>query len=365
MPRVVRRIGSLAVAAMLAGCASTSHGTGVTVIRPPANAAPLRGTLVATNMNDNTATVIDLGTRRTIATLPTGAAPHEVAISHDGRWAVVSNYGPRPTPGNSLTVIDLAAPVPVVTRTIDLGQYQRPHGSVFLPGDTTLLVTAQVNQMVVAVNLASGTVEAAIPTTQRGTHMLAITADGQRAFTTNVPDSTISELDIRRRAFVRTIHVAPSVEGIAVTPSGDQVWVGSNKAKTVTVVRPASSAVGDTIGGFGMPYRMAITPDGRTAIITDPPSGQLRFISTATRAEFGRITFAADSIVSTAEFPGSPCPEGLIVTPDGRTVYVTLQGRNLVAAIDIATRRIVALMPTGVWSDGVAYSPLTRAASGG
>jgi YVTN family beta-propeller protein len=359
MSRGTRSFGSLVLIGTVAASVPTGHRPAATAHGAP-RTAPLHGTLVATNMNDNTATVIDLATRRTLATLATGMAPHEVAISHDGRWAVVSNYGPRATPGNSLTVIDLAAPVPVVTRTIDLGQYQRPHGSAFLPGDATLLVTAQVNQSVVAVNFARGTIDTVIPTTQRGTHMLALTADGRRAFTTNFVDSTISQLDIEHHAFVRTIHVAPSVEGIAVTPSGDQVWVGSNKAKTVSIINVATGAIADTIGGFGLPYRMAITPDGRTAIITDPAAALIRFVNTATRAELGRVAFAAEDVVPTAEFPGSPCPEGLVVTPDSRTVYVTLQGRNLVAAVDIATRTIVATMPTGVWSDGVAYSPLAH-----
>jgi YVTN family beta-propeller protein len=321
---------------------------------------PLHGTLVAANMNDNTATVLDLASGRTIATLPTGTAPHEVAISHNGRWAVVSNYGVRGQPGHSLTVIDLAESVPVVSRTIELGAYQQPHGSVFLPGDTALLVTAQVNKAVLVVNVNRGAIDTIIATTQQASHMIALTADGRRAYTTNVRDGTISELDIAHDAFVRTIPVAPAVEGIAVSPSGDQVWVASNRAKTVSIVSPATGTVTDTIGGFGMPYRLAITPDGRTAVITDPPGAAVRFVDVATREEAGRVTFAADSLVPTAEFPGSPCPEGVIVTPDGRTAFVTLQGRNRVVAIDVAAHTVVATMPTGTWSDGIAYSPLTR-----
>lgn len=327
---------------------------------PSGAPAALHGTLVAANMNDNTATVLDLATHRTLATVPTGLAPHEVAISHNGRWAVVSNYGPRGQPGNSLTVIDLSAKAPTAVRTIDLGQYHRPHGSAFLPGDSTLLVTVEANQSVLVVNLAAGAVSSVIPTTQKGSHMVALTADGSRAFTSNVGDGTISELDIAKRAFVRTIPVAAAVEGIAVSPQGDQVWVASNKAKTVSVVIPASASVADTVGNFGLPYRMAITPDSRTAIITDPASGMVRFVNTATRAEIGRVPFPPDSLVPTAEVPGSSCPEGVVLTPDGRTAFVTLQGRNRVVAIDVATRTVLATMPTGVWSDGVAYSRLER-----
>ena len=71
-----------------------------------------------------------------LATLPTGRGPHEVAISHDGRWAVVSNYGPRGEPGSSITVIDV--PGHRVARAIEITGYQRPNGMAFLPGDTLL-----------------------------------------------------------------------------------------------------------------------------------------------------------------------------------------------------------------------------------
>jgi YVTN family beta-propeller protein len=59
------------------------------------------GTVVVTNMNDNTATIIDVGSNAVRATLPTGEGPHEVAVSHDGRLAVVANYGIRGKPGRT------------------------------------------------------------------------------------------------------------------------------------------------------------------------------------------------------------------------------------------------------------------------
>src|SRR4051794_36730440 len=80
------------------------------------------GTVVVANMGENTATILDVASRRVLATVATGAGPHEVAVSHDGRWAIVSNYGDRSGPGNSLTVIDLASLA--VQRTISLGDYK-------------------------------------------------------------------------------------------------------------------------------------------------------------------------------------------------------------------------------------------------
>jgi YVTN family beta-propeller protein len=39
-------------------------------------------------------------------------------------------------------------------------------------------------------------------------------------------------------------------------------------------------------------------------------------------------------------------------------VYVTLQGKNAVAAVDVATRTVLLTLPTGVWPDGLAYTPV-------
>lgn len=66
--------------------------------QPPAPA----GTLVVSNMNDHTATLIDAATGRVRATLPTGEGPHEVAISRDGRWAFVTLQG-----RNRVVTVDL------------------------------------------------------------------------------------------------------------------------------------------------------------------------------------------------------------------------------------------------------------------
>ena len=81
------------------------------------------GTLVVVNKGDATATLIDLGNGKTLATLPTGNGPHEVAVSRDGRGAVVSNYGANSS-GSTLTLIDVAALD--VASTIPLGRYRRP-----------------------------------------------------------------------------------------------------------------------------------------------------------------------------------------------------------------------------------------------
>ena len=315
-----------------------------------------RGTIIASNMRDNTATVIDAASGKVIITVTTGEAPHEVATTHDGRFAVVSNYGTRERPGNSITVIDLTRLV--VARTIDLGDYRRPHGMAFFPGDTVLAVTSEVSKAVLLVDFRDGKVIGTVPTGQRASHMLAMSSAGDELFTANIADHSISRLDVRSRATRTIIPVAQQPEGIAIAPDGRRVWVGSNRDSVVLVVDTDAGRTIDTLRGFGLPYRIGISRDGRSAIVSDPVRGEIRIFDAKTRRQRSLIAVPRDSIVATAEVPGSPSPEGVTTSPDGRWAFVTLQGRNLVAMIDLERGVITGYAPTGNWSDGIAYSAL-------
>ncbi len=95
----------------------------------------------------------------------------------------------------------------------------------------------------------------------------------------------------------------------------------------------------------------------------------VRFFNTATRAELGRISFAADSLVPTAEVPGSPCPEG--VTPHARWedgVRDVAGGVNRVVAIGTWRRaQFWRRCPPGFWSGWcrvLRADPLTGIAMG-
>lgn len=323
------------------------------------------GTLVVSNMNDHTVTVIDAASGRVRATLPTGQGPHEVAVSHDGRWALVSNYGVRGAPGNSLTVVDIKRAA--VARTLTLDSFQRPHGIVFLPGDTLAAVTAESARAVLIVDFRDGRVLDTLPSAGRGSHMVAVAARGNRAFTGNIADGTVSVLEMQRqsaRTPARLIPVKRAPEALAVTPDGSTLWVGSNSDSLVLVVNVERGTATDTLRGFGLPYRIAITPDGRTAVITDPVRAEVRIVGVADRRIRFTIEVPGDSLVPTAEVPGSPSPEGVAVSRDSRWAFVTLQGRDRVATIDLRRGVITAYAPTGTWSDGIGFSPLVGATGG-
>jgi DNA-binding beta-propeller fold protein YncE len=346
----------IAAVCLTVGCQSTSGTAGARVSGGQPAGRPT-GTLVVSNMRDNTAMLLDASTRTLLVTLPTGEGPHEVAVSHDGRWALVSNYGVRERPGNSITVINVAQRA--VARTLDLGEVRRPHGMSFLPGDTLFAVTSEVSRAVLLIDFASGRVLRSLPSNGRATHMLSISGDGRRIVTGNIADATISVLELGADAPPRIVSVARQPEGIAITPDGAFAWVGSNQDSVVLVVDKRSGQSVDTLRNFGLPYRIAISADGNRAVISDPVKAQVRVFDARTRREQFAISIPRDSLVATAEVAGSPSPEGVAISGDGRWAFVTLQGRNRVVTIDLDRGAIVGYGLTGNWSDGIGYSRLT------
>jgi DNA-binding beta-propeller fold protein YncE len=302
---------------------------------------PVGELVIVANKQAASVSIVEGLTGRNVATLPVGQGPHEVAVSRDGRWALVTNYGGQGQGGNSLTLLDLSTLT--VARTIDLGEYRRPHGVQFIGASRRAAVTSEVTQMLLIIDTDGGEIENAIPTGGRGSHMVAITADGSRAWTANIPDGSVTEIDLARNTALRQIPVATMTEGVGVTPDGRSVWVGSNNANTVSVVDPTEGKVAVVLPSAGFPYRVSMSPDGKYAVVPQPQGGVVRVFDVRTRQELGEIATGDQ-------------PVGTAVSPDGRTAYVSLQGTSQVAVIDLERRVELRRFSTGAGPDGIAVS---------
>lgn len=195
---------------------------------------------------------------------------------------MVTIYGVAGVPGHHLAVIDLRERR--VSRSIDLGPYTQPHGVVLVPGRPSLVaVTSETTRNVLLVNVETGTIERVIPTNAAGSHMVALPITGAaaaaRAYTANIGGGSTSELDITSGVLLRVLPVSTATEGIAVTPDGTEVWMGSNTLGTVSVLDVAKGTVVATLTGFRFPYRLGISSDGRTAVIVDPQSDAASWMS--------------------------------------------------------------------------------------
>jgi DNA-binding beta-propeller fold protein YncE len=299
------------------------------------------GTLVVTNKTPATATIIDLASGKTLATLPTGQGPHEVVVSSDGRTAVVTDYGAQ-VPGQSLTVIDIVGKS--VRKTIPLGEYRRPHGVVFLPGDTLVAVTSETHRAVLTVDIRSGAIVRVAMTNQAGSHMVGVTADGRRGYTGDIGSNTVTELDMVSGAMLRRFDVPAQPEAINVTSDGREVWVGSNATGRVSAIDLASGAVSTAAEGLSWPYRVLFTPDLATVLLPDYRGNTLRFVDRATKRELGRLALDGQG------------PQGITLGAGARHAFLSLSNEGRVAIIDLASRTVVGHVAAGATPDGVAYT---------
>ncbi len=306
--------------------------------------AQSRGLALVANQQSANATLIDLATGATTH-IPVGTGPHEAAILPGATRGVVTIYGTGGAVGSQLAVIDLARKT--VERTIELGEYKRPHGVVPVPGKPHLVaVTSEASQNLLLVNVETGAIERVIPTKAQGSHMAALPvtgkAAGTRAYTANIPAGSMSELDLVSGELLRVVPVSSMTEGIGVTPDGREVWIGSNDRSTVSVVNVDSGRVVATLDGFRFPYRIGISPDGQSAVVVDPPNDAVFVVDVASRTIRGRI----DGLAS---------PRGVSIAADSRTAMVTSAGSASVILVDLVAHKEVKRFPVGTAPDGVGY----------
>jgi len=321
-------------------------------------AQSLSGTIVSANMTANTASIVDVATGELRATYETGQGPHEVAISNDGRWAVISVYGDRSSIGHSLLVFDLKGDN--APRTIEMGDLKRPHGMRFLPGDKKLVVTSEVTQKISLVDFAKGTVDTTIATNQPATHMVVIDGPGKRAYTTNISAKSVSVLDLVKDTLIRNIDVGQRIEGIAISPDASEVWLGVNDGKIVLVYNPNTGEKVATIEGFGMAYRMSVTPDGKYAVVSDPGAERVMIVD-AKSHEILHTLEMTNLPGASGDGAEHPSPQGVILSRDGKIGFVTLKAIGEVAVIDIAAGKVLKTLKVGGGSDGVGFSQLAAA----
>lgn len=295
------------------------------------------GFVLVANQQSASASLINLRTDHAVV-IPVGEGPHEAVISPSGRTGIVTIYGIAGKPGNQLAVIDIMTAT--VTKMISLGEYTRPHGANFFPRDESkVVVTSESTKNLVFVDLTKGMVERAIPSGAAGTHMVALSADGSVAATSNITGGSTTVFFLNPAKDPKIIPTSPQTEGIAITPDGKEVWAATNTG-AINVVNVEAGRVDKTIGGMGQPYRLAMSPDGKFVIACDAKSDQIVVIDVATRA----ISWSLDLAQ----------PRGVNISPDGKTAFVTLAADETMGVIDLETRKLtrkikVEKSPDGVW----------------
>jgi DNA-binding beta-propeller fold protein YncE len=314
-------------------------------------------TLLVVRKTDDSVDFVDPGSGLRLASIALGRAPHEVSVSPDGRRAVVSNYGTREQPGSTLSLVDLEQPREI--RRIELAPHTRPHGVAWFAPDR-IAVTTEGSKHLLVIEPDSGRIVTAIETGQDVSHMVAVSADAKRAYVTNIGSGTTTALDLGAGRKLADIATGAGSEALALTPDGGELWVAARADGHLAIVDTASLEVTARLPLPGIPIRIALTPDGRTALVTCAGSSELVEFDVATRRETRRRKVDVPLAPGAEQRPfagiarGSALPVGLHVSADGRTAYVAATMGDRVVRYDAATLEPLHVIEVGGEPDGLA-----------
>lgn len=101
------------------------------------------------------------------------------------------------------------------------------------------------------------------------------------------------------------------------------------------------------------PVNVVVSADGRQLYVTAQERNALLIVQTFKRSNVQ--TFERSGGV--AEIPVGQRPHSVVLSRDGKTAYVTNEESDTVSIIDLKTRRVVATLPTGDAPAGLALSP--------
>jgi YVTN family beta-propeller protein len=324
--------------------------------------------LLALSKRDHALAIVDPKTLQVIARAPVGPDPHEVIASEDGKTAYVSIYGGGRY--HALSVIDLETQKALPD--IDTGALNGPHGLTFVGGK--LWMTAEGAKVVARFDPSSAKIDWVMGTGQNRTHMLYVTQDQKRIYTTNVNSGTVSILEqvvlppmgpppgMKPPAGMQppsgppggnqprmdwnetVIPVGKGDEGFDVSPDGRELWTANAQDGTISVVDLTTRKVAATLDSktFGA-NRLKFTPDGKLVLISMLGGSDLVFYDVASRKEYKRVKIGHGAA-------------GILVDAEGNRAFVSCGPDNYVAVVDLKTLEVTGHIDVGGEPDGLAWA---------
>ena len=152
----------------------------------------------------------------------------------------------------------------------------------------------------------------------------------------------IKVFDIPSSTVIATIGVGSGPVGIAVSPDGKTAWVTNKSDNSVSVIDIVTRQTTTIIPAGSSPTGIAISPDGKKAFVANQASNSVSIIDI--------ITYQTSSVITVGS-----APTGIAISPDGMQAYVTNSAANSVQ--ELGGQRTLFIMKTGQGTGTVTSSP--------
>ena len=178
--------------------------------------------------------------------------------------------------------------------------------------------------------------------------MVAVTADGTTAYTSNIAAGTVTVVDLAGARKLRDITVGGRPEGIALSRDELVLLVGDLEGSRVQAFDTDTFDKLAEVKTGGVPIRVAASPDGRWIVTSNLGAGSLTIIDAATRDHVRDIELSGDEKAGQVT---------IIFSPDGQRLYAAETGSDVVAEVDLASGKVLRRLPAGKNGDGLAIAP--------
>jgi len=189
---------------------------------------------------------------------------------------------------------------------------------------------------------------------------LAVTPDGSRVLVADhendaltavaEPAGALTEISLRPGG-----GVAGGEFPLGVAVAGGAAYVTAERDRELDEVDLASGRVVRRLAVGGQPVRVIATRDGARLFVANANTDDVAVVDRARFVVERRIAVGGPPGSLAASLRGAS-PNGLALSPDEKTLYVSLGGANAVAVVSLATNELAGLVPTGFYPNDVAVS---------
>jgi YVTN family beta-propeller protein len=242
-------------------------------------------------------------------------------------------------------------------------------GAQYVPDAPFILLGHNSNQTAPLPKYDGGLLKgspAAIAGTGAVTAGIAVSRDGKTLVTANFENDSISIVDTATRQVLKEVKFFKAGSNVATGeyPFDVAIKSGTN-GKAVKVF--ASSQRDDEVLAVdlqsGIITRIPVGAQPNKMVLSKAISEEtLLYVANGNSDSISVIDTTKDKVVATISIarPGEKYkgsnPNSLAISPDGKTLYVTLGGENAIAVVDLANSKVLGRIPTGWYPNSVSVS---------
>jgi DNA-binding beta-propeller fold protein YncE len=270
--------------------------------------------------------------------------PHELLVVPETGFAYVPIFGDgihgrNPNPGHLLCIIDLNTRAHV--GDIDLRPNIAPH-TLKLGPDGLIYITCENSAVVAVIDRSTNTMVDAIPSDSTNGHRLIISPDGQRLYTENEEDATISVIDLPKRKLIGKFKTPRPLAGIAISADGKTLVAVDDGEPTLFLVDTESGRLRQEIQLDGVPKPAQIAryaPDFSLLAVSSLNAGTVSLIDPS---------FKQQTAIAVGSQP-------MDMAFRGDELLVGCQGDGTVHVIDIPNRRHKSSFKAGTGCESLGF----------